>query len=754
MNVENPSDAPSNRRRRTWPIVVVGTGIVGAATLTLTLLSPLGNSSAAAGELTVFDDCDALGRHMSGLVLDRILDSRRAYDQYYSRGGDDEATAGRVEEDRAVPPMAQMDGPQGVPLAGAAGDGAMTMPDAAAGAATDTSGASGQDAAAAAPAAESALQASSKSSTGSNPSDAVGNSASGTNNQEAGVDEADLAKTDGRLLVTARDGRLVVMDVSGRTPRARGSVALPGQRALELLLAGDRAIVVGTADSRARYLDDEAGTRSRGAADLTTLTVVDLANPDRPVIVSSEEITARYLSARMTGDTVRVVLSSTPDVLRGFSTPYNGRKGFDWRDDAVLDETRDRLERLAGEDWLPMRRDVDREARTVSESPLLACSDVRYPVTDSGTDLLTVLSINTGLGDALEQAAATALIGSGDLVYATADKLFVATTDGGWNDDWAGGWGDRGRRGGVTTRVHSFDITGADAEYLASGRVDGYLYGRWAMSERDGLLRMVTTTTAPWNRGGGGTETGVVVLDTAGERMREIGRVDGMGFTETVRAVRWFDDVAAIVTFRQTDPLYLVDLSRPESPRVRGELKIPGYSAYLHPIGDHRLLGIGQDANQWGGTLGLQMSNFDILDLADPQRTDALTFGRGTTSPVENDPRGFVYLPSRSLAVLPVFSSIAGGTLGFACPANAKCPEPSTDTSAYSGDRRPDNGLVAVRVTDDGKLRQVASWSDSDGRRVVKLIPLTDGRIVALDYRGVRIFDAESLKLFGSALYR
>jgi hypothetical protein len=155
-------------------------------------------------------------------------------------------------------------------------------------------------------------------------------------------------------------------------------------------------------------------------------------------------------------------------------------------------------------------------------------------------------------------------------------------------------------------------------------------------------------------------------------------------------------------------------------------------------------LGIGQDN-------GLQISNFDILDLADPQRTDVLNFGGGTSSPVEEDPRGFVYLPDDGLAVLPVFSNgrYGGDPLGFSCPPDARCPAPT-----YYQGYDPQNGLVAVKVTDSGKLRKVATWTDQDDRRVVKLIPLGDGRLVALDYLGVRIFDADSLKLFGSALYR
>lgn len=734
-------------RRRAWPAIVLGTGVVGAAALTFALFNPLSTSSAeAAGELTAFDNCDALADHMTGLALDRIKDSRRQYDRYNGRGED--TVAQDASGDIAVPPIAPMDAPQ--PMPGSAVAGGTTNSGAATGSrdlggATTGTGATAPTAglvpAAGAPMAESDAKA------GKDASAAVGNSASGTNNQEAGVDEADLAKTDGRLLVTARDSRLVVMDVSGKTPKARGSVVLPGQRALELLLTGDRAIVVGTADSRERYLEDEAAG-SKGASELTTLTIVDLSDPDEPLIVSSEEISARYLSARLTGGSVRLVLASTPDVLGTLGSGYPSGKydrysdGSDADFEAYLDDVRTRMERIKGEDWLPMVRDVDRKARTVSETPLLDCSDVRYPATDSGMGLLTVLSVDTGVRNALESAAATGLIGTGDLVYATQDKLFVATTDGGWNDTWGTGFARNSGR--TTTRVHSFDISGEGAKYLASGKVDGYLYGRWAMSEKDGLLRMVTTTTPPWNRGGT-TQTGVVVLDTNGKRMREIGRVDGMGFTETVRAVRWFDDVAAIVTFRQTDPLYLVDLSRPESPKVRGELKVPGFSSYLHPIGDHRLLGIGQDN-------GLQLSNFDILDLADPRRTDNLLFGWGTSSPVENDPRGFVYSPEDGLAVLPVFSN--GYSRRFTCPPNANCAVPDfpTDTG-YVSKSGTDNGLVAVKVSDSGKLKQVASWYDTDGRRVIKLIPLGDGRLVALDYRGVRIFDADTLKLFGSALY-
>ena len=104
-----------------------------------------------------------------------------------------------------------------------------------------------------------------------------------------------------------------------------------------------------------------------------------------------------------------------------------------------------------------------------------------------------------------------------------------------------------------------------------------------------------------------------------------------------------------------------------------------------------------------------------------------------------------------TVSLLPVFSN--SYSRRFECAPDVPCAAPFATGPDY-GRPAARNGLVAVKVSDSGKLKKVASWTDTDDRRVVKLIPLGDGRLVALDYRGVRIFDADSLKLYGSALYR
>ena len=130
--------------------------------------------------------------------------------------------------------------------------------------------------------------------------------------------------------------------------------------------------------------------------------------------------------------------------------------------------------------------------------------------------------------------------------------------------------------------------------------------------------------------------------------------VEGLGKTEQIYSVRFMGDMAYVVTFRQTDPLYTIDLSDPTSPKVVGELKILGYSAYLHPIADGLLMGIGQDATEGGQVQGTQVSVFDVSDPARPRRIDQITLSKGSNSEVEYDHHAFLYWRPTGLAMVPV----------------------------------------------------------------------------------------------------
>jgi hypothetical protein len=195
----------------------------------------------------------------------------------------------------------------------------------------------------------------------------------------------------------------------------------------------------------------------------------------------------------------------------------------------------------------------------------------------------------------------------------------------------------------VTTELHGFDTTVAGrTTYAGTGSVPGYVLGRWALSSHEGHLRVAVTSSPPWAGGQPETSSSVVVLSERDDALVQTGRVDGLGVTETIRAVRYFGDLAVVVTFRQTDPLYVLDLADPAAPALLGELKVPGFSTYLHPVGDDLLLGVGEEADESGQVTGMQVSLFDLSDLAGRRRWTGCSSGQGLV-PALHDSRAFGY---------------------------------------------------------------------------------------------------------------
>jgi uncharacterized secreted protein with C-terminal beta-propeller domain len=207
----------------------------------------------------------------------------------------------------------------------------------------------------------------------------------------------------------------------------------------------------------------------------------------------------------------------------------------------------------------------------------------------------------------------------------------------------------------VTSDIHKFDISNVRVtRYEASGVVEGYLLNQFAMDEYEGRLRVASTTQPNWWGSGFESESLVTVLEQNSGELNQVGVVDGLGKTEQIYSVRFVGDMAYVVTFRQTDPLYTVDLSDPSNPTVAGELKILGYSAYLHPIADGLLMGIGQDASAEGRVEGTQVSVFDVSDPADPKRVDQITLSKGSNSEVEYDHHAFLFWQPTGLAMVPI----------------------------------------------------------------------------------------------------
>jgi hypothetical protein len=471
-----------------------------------------------------------------------------------------------------------------------------------------------------------------------------GPSFSGTNVQVTGVDEPDIVKTDGNRIILVRNGTLTVVDVSGDEPTVTGRVLLGERWGGELLLHGDKVLVINNHYGNIQPLAADAVGRHYGSDIVIIDEILIDGTPRRG---RSLQVEGRYVSSRSIDGTARVVIVSQPNEL-GFVYPRNpkGEPIAEFANRKVVTDS-------VLEDWLPDYRVVSSEGTVSEEGQILACDSVYVPSAFSGFGTLAVLTFD--LDESLSLGDGAATFAAGETIYAGHHNLYVATNT--WlpqpffdNEQWQRDIDDRYR-----TSIHKFSLTpGGPAVYEASGSVKGHLLNQFSLNEHDGHLFVAVTNGSPWgaNRQ---SESLIFALEQKGEVLAVVGSVGDMGRGETIHSVRFIGDRAYVVTFRQVDPLYVVDLSDPTAPAVLGELKIPGYSAYLHPVGDGLLVGIGRDGDEAGRLLGFKASLFDVSDPAEPAEIDTWTLADAQSN-VEWDHRGFLWWAPENLMVVPVFS--------------------------------------------------------------------------------------------------
>ena len=244
--------------------------------------------------------------------------------------------------------------------------------------------------------------------------------------------------------------------------------------------------------------------------------------------------------------------------------------------------------------------------------------------------------------------------------------------------------------------IDKFDVSDPDTTtYLSSGEVPGYLLNQFSLSENGGFLRVASTSRPIWWGPVLPTtsQSYVTVLQPQGGVLAPVGQVSGLGQGEQIYSVRFVGNTGYVVTFHQVDPLYTIDLSTPTAPKVVGELELQGYSAYLHPLTDGLLLGIGQDVSTTTNEpTGAQLELFDVADPASPKLLAKTSLGTGSSSQATYDHHAFLYWPATNLVVLPVqvysYQVVTPGIPG-------------------DGPAQPFTGAYAFRVTRSG-IQQLA----------------------------------------------
>ena len=217
---------------------------------------------------------------------------------------------------------------------------------------------------------------------------------------------------------------------------------------------------------------------------------------------------------------------------------------------------------------------------------------------------------------------------------------------------------------GEDTKILKFNLNSGKINFKAEANVEGGINNQFSMDEHNGYFRIATTIGKTYNMDES-TSNSLYVLD---ENLKEVGRIDGLAKAEKIYSVRYVGDRAYVVTFKEIDPLFVIDLSNPKNPKVLGELKIPGYSTYLHPYDDNHIIGFGYDtkANTWNTGVvndGLKMAMFDITDLSNPKEMFTVKIGDNRTrSELANNHKALLFSKEKNLIAFPVTSYENGKT--------------------------------------------------------------------------------------------
>ncbi len=417
-----------------------------------------------------------------------------------------------------------------------------------------------------------------------------------TNVQENGVDEGDIIKTDGKYLyVISSADRSKFSVVDCNTLKTVSQVEFENDVYLfEMYLTGNTVVCVGR---KYKPLSEQTGcyaiydTLYPFDESETVVYVYDVSDKAQPKQKNTFNQSGTYYSSRLIDKKLYCVSTYYTDIYNGDitdacipTTSFNGNK-----------------------EKIPANR-------------ISVIEDAKAP----SYIVISVLDVESG-----EKPVTEAVFGNAENIYATVNNLYVVDTE--YNDS------------GTVSNIFKFDYSDSGINFVCKGTVKGRMLNQFSMSEQDGYLRvavtettLVETTSANGLTASASTSVSANSLYVLNENMQQIGSVKNLAKDETIESVRFIGDTAYVVTFRQTDPLFVIDLSNPEKPIVKGELKITGFSEYLHPVGENLLVGVGNDGTQSGTNGDAKISVFDVSDPTNPTEASKITVNNG---------RGYVHSP-------------------------------------------------------------------------------------------------------------
>ncbi|HCF71553.1 MAG TPA: hypothetical protein DER33_08230 [Syntrophomonas sp.] len=470
---------------------------------------------------------------------------------------------------------------------------------------------------------------------------------SGTNLQVAGVDEADIVKTDGKYIYQVdHTGINIIEAYPAENMKKIAAIAFdqPNFNPSEIYVDKTRLIVLGSAHHTGQKLQP-AGIKPSiyppyPTRETTGVMVYDISNKTKITKLRTLELEGQYVSSRKIGHNLYLVANRHID--------------YYILENANADATPAYRDTAAGSDF----KSVD-------------YSSIHYFPGHITPSYMLVAGIR--LNDSSRPADIQTFLGASENIYASENNLYVAASS--FNANPIPLQKSPTYRDSSSTRIYRFALSQGAIKYNGQGDVPGTIINQFSMDENQESLRIATTSGDMWQNERYTSQSNVYVLD---RNMQINGRLEGIAPGEKIYSTRFMGSRLYMVTFRNVDPLFVIDLKNAAAPRILGKLKIPGYSNYLHPYDENHIIGFGKDTVEGKGWndqsqayyQGMKVAIFDVTDVTHPVEMDQEIIGdRGTDSELLNNHKALLFSREKNLLAFPVTV--------------AKLSDPKQDITAY-----------------------------------------------------------------------
>ena len=500
-----------------------------------------------------------------------------------------------------------------------------------------------------------------------------------TNTQEKEVDEPDIVKNDADYVYVIRNGHLIIFDAWPATDASiLSDTVLPGSP-VSMFIKDDTLMVISNVTVNAETNEIIDTNTNDGWWDQRTesgveLTWLDLTDRSNPYFTHSKRTAGNYLSARRVDQEVLLVSQTNLRWPQEWETELDLSAPFSYdKNMAVLEDHHitDMLPKATATTYQEGTTDLVVDGAYVGTEKsyqAIQCENIYASDKGNATNIayFQIFSVDQPEKD----TKATGIVSSWSHLYASTDNAYMVGTD--FHD---GGYYTPGFS---VSRVHKFATFQGDGavDYKASGVFSGTVHNQFSMSEQDELFRVVVTENpgtvgdgwGNWNSGEG-NETSLLVFEEDNAELLEIARVDDIGRDEVVQSVRFIGDRAYVVTYPMAtsqreqivnvsdiwDPLFVIDFDDPRNPKLRGELEVPGFSTYIHPLGDDYLLTVGENTDSNNVYLGMFIAVFDVSNPDKPTLAHREDFGTsGSESDALQDHHAFTFFDQHGILGIPI----------------------------------------------------------------------------------------------------